>query len=384
VATTAAAAASASAARIRLVWLGPLGAVRPLERPSLLTALPASTARGGGAPPVGRQPASNGSSTATAKPSPRPYPSASAPKLLHRPSADKARTWVMAAVAPKGAKMALAPAAAAKGALSPRAAERAARCVATSDEEHAVLVGTQGPVSPSAYESLPAMNASPLPVTACALRPCSASASPYSADQMQPRKTPPEQPATERGARPEATKAATASSSSTRPWGSIKRASRRGSAKTAASKVCTPGTKVPKRVETLVVVEEEGEEEEDGDGAWWSGARGSYAASGSQRARGKARCSSGPPTRSLSCSSASDDAPATRTDRAVMAIRGEEEEEGAAVGSINDGGGSDGRAPAAATLPPSSAARSASPSSWYPAPSASARCTYPAIASIVG
>ena len=40
---------------------------------------------------------------------------------------------------------------------------RAARWYATSEDEQAVLVGTQGPTRPRVYETRPDMNASPLP-----------------------------------------------------------------------------------------------------------------------------------------------------------------------------------------------------------------------------
>lgn len=40
----------------------------------------------------------------------------------------------------------------------------AARCVATSEDEQAVLVDTQGPVSPKVYETLPIRKSNPLPV----------------------------------------------------------------------------------------------------------------------------------------------------------------------------------------------------------------------------
>jgi hypothetical protein len=40
----------------------------------------------------------------------------------------------------------------------------AARCVATSDDEQAVLVETHGPVNPNVYEILPIRNSKPLPV----------------------------------------------------------------------------------------------------------------------------------------------------------------------------------------------------------------------------
>lgn len=123
-------------------WLGPCGAVKPLLRPSWFTAEPASIACTNAGSTTDARP----SRIATRKPSPRPYPSASAPNDLQRPSGASACTCVMAAVAPSGSSTALAPAAAAKAHSLLRSAV-AARCAATRELLQAVLVGTHGPVS---------------------------------------------------------------------------------------------------------------------------------------------------------------------------------------------------------------------------------------------
>ena len=49
-----------------------------------------------------------------------------------------------------------------------------AKWVATKEDEQAVLVGTQGPVRPKVYDTLPAKKAKPLPVTVYAplVEPC--------------------------------------------------------------------------------------------------------------------------------------------------------------------------------------------------------------------
>ena len=68
------------------LWDGPLGAVRPLERPSWLVAVARRTARAGSCPAAAR------CRTAAAQPSPRPYPSPPASNVLQRPAGDSACT----------------------------------------------------------------------------------------------------------------------------------------------------------------------------------------------------------------------------------------------------------------------------------------------------
>ncbi len=77
--------ALASAARITRCWEGPLGAVRPLDAPSWLTALPLTTARTGC--PL-RRASDSRSTTSMPTPSAQPVPSASAENARHRPSTD--------------------------------------------------------------------------------------------------------------------------------------------------------------------------------------------------------------------------------------------------------------------------------------------------------
>lgn len=42
-----------------------------------------------------------------------------------------------------------------------------AKCVATREDEHAVSVETQGPISPNVYDKRPTMYGGPLPMKAC-------------------------------------------------------------------------------------------------------------------------------------------------------------------------------------------------------------------------
>ena len=100
-----AAAASALAAATERACLiaadceGPCGAVRPEERPSWLTAEPASRAIGGGRVEEDEESEEAASSAAVA-PSPRPYPSADASRALHRPSAESIPVTPKAAALP--------------------------------------------------------------------------------------------------------------------------------------------------------------------------------------------------------------------------------------------------------------------------------------------
>jgi hypothetical protein len=93
-ALTAAAAtpAAASAVPTSAVWAGPLGAVSPLLRPHWLTAEPSSRACG---PPAQR---SGAASSARLTASPRPYPSAEASNVWHRPTGESACRRQMRAV----------------------------------------------------------------------------------------------------------------------------------------------------------------------------------------------------------------------------------------------------------------------------------------------
>ncbi len=135
--------ASASACQITRSWDGPFGAVRPLLRPSWLTALPritASTLR-----PL-RRASDSRSSSSSPVPSAQEVPSALAAKALHRPSAARPRcrensTKVI------GSAITVTPPTAAS-AHSPRRSACAARWIATSEVEQAVSRLTAGPSRP--------------------------------------------------------------------------------------------------------------------------------------------------------------------------------------------------------------------------------------------
>ncbi len=76
------------------VWLGPLGAVRLLLRPSWLTTVLCTNARAVAW-------SSAGCIMATAQPSPRPYPSPVTSNVLQRPTGDNACTvGIVISVAP--------------------------------------------------------------------------------------------------------------------------------------------------------------------------------------------------------------------------------------------------------------------------------------------
>ena len=72
------AAAAARTAAMISCWAGPLGAVRLLDRPSWLMALPRSSS-----PKDSRLAASAGASAMAVHASPRTYPSADASRALH-------------------------------------------------------------------------------------------------------------------------------------------------------------------------------------------------------------------------------------------------------------------------------------------------------------
>src|SRR3954447_22414187 len=152
--------ALARAARITRCCDGPFGAVRPLLAPSWLTALPATTASTGC--PF-RRASDSRSTTITPAPSPQPTPSAAAAKDLHRPSGASPRCRENSVNAP-GLTITVTPPASARS-HSPDRSACAARCSATSDDEHAVSTVTAGPSSPSAYDTRPEITAAAVPVS---------------------------------------------------------------------------------------------------------------------------------------------------------------------------------------------------------------------------
>jgi len=88
------------------------------------------------------------SSTTIPAPSDHPVPSASAAKDLHRPSADRP-PWREKSAKIPGVAMTVTPPASAR-VHSPDRSDWAARCSATSADEHAVSTVSAGPSKPSA------------------------------------------------------------------------------------------------------------------------------------------------------------------------------------------------------------------------------------------
>ncbi len=135
--------ASARAARITRCWEGPLGAVRPLEAPSWLTALPRITAS---TRCPCRRASDSRSTSRTPTPSPQAVPSAAAANALQRPSAASPRC-LLNSTNMNGRAITDTPPTSASS-HSPSRSERAARCSATRDAEHAVSTVIAGPSRP--------------------------------------------------------------------------------------------------------------------------------------------------------------------------------------------------------------------------------------------
>ena len=135
--------APASAARMTRRCDGPLGAVRPLDAPSWLIAEPRSTASTSW--PL-RRASDSFSSISTPMPSDHAVPSAESANALHRPSADSPPCRLNSANT-SGPPITDTPAARAS-VHSPDRSACAARCMATSDEEHAVSMVSAGPTRP--------------------------------------------------------------------------------------------------------------------------------------------------------------------------------------------------------------------------------------------
>ncbi|GLZ28441.1 hypothetical protein Lesp02_06310 [Lentzea sp. NBRC 105346] len=136
--------AFASACRITRCCDGPFGAVRPLDRPSWLTAEPRTTASTWW--PL-RTASDNRSSSTSPTPSAIPNPSASAENARQRPSLDSPRS-VAKPTSSTGVSMTVTPPANASE-HSPDRSDWAARCSATSEDEQAVSTVTAGPSRPS-------------------------------------------------------------------------------------------------------------------------------------------------------------------------------------------------------------------------------------------
>src|SRR2546421_8092221 len=95
-------------------------------------------------------------------PSPRPYPSAFAEKVLQRPSGASAPAADMARYT-VGVMMTLTPPTMARPASPARSAWQA-RWTAASDEEHAVSTARLGPRTPRKYDRRPGVPLKALPV----------------------------------------------------------------------------------------------------------------------------------------------------------------------------------------------------------------------------
>ncbi|RGC64959.1 hypothetical protein C5N14_31075 [Micromonospora sp. MW-13] len=135
--------ALASACWITRCWDGPLGALRPLDAPSWLTALPRTTARIGW--PL-RWASDSRSSSSTPTPSDQEVPSAAAANALHRPSSARPPCRENSTKA-AGVHMAVTPATMARVHSRWRSAWPA-RCSATREDEQAVSMVTAGPSRP--------------------------------------------------------------------------------------------------------------------------------------------------------------------------------------------------------------------------------------------
>ncbi|RPK57736.1 hypothetical protein EES42_39050 [Streptomyces sp. ADI95-17] len=125
-------------------WDGPLGAVRPLDAPSWLTAEPRTIPSTWW--PL-RRASERRSRSSSPTPSPQPVPSAASAKDLHRPSVASA-PCLLNSMNAAGVDITVAPPARAM-AHSPDRSACTARCRATSDDEHAVSTVIAGPSRPN-------------------------------------------------------------------------------------------------------------------------------------------------------------------------------------------------------------------------------------------
>ncbi len=160
--------ALARAWRITRCCDGPLGAVRPLDAPSWLTAEPRTTASTWC--PL-RRASESRSTRSTPTPSANPVPSASAANALQRPSWDSPRCRLKETRS-LGVGMTATPPATAR-VHSPCRSACTAWCSATSDDEHAVSTVTAGPSKPNVYDRRPEATLVALPVRRWPSRPSS-------------------------------------------------------------------------------------------------------------------------------------------------------------------------------------------------------------------
>ena len=151
--------ADASAARITCSWAGPLGALRPFDAPSELTAEPRTTASTRWPSSRARDSRSTSSSPA---PSAKPVPSAAAAYDRQRPPGASPPIRLNSVNTVGAASTVTPPAIAAVHSPARTAAQ--ARCSATSEEEQAVSTVSAGPRSPKTYASRPEATLPALPV----------------------------------------------------------------------------------------------------------------------------------------------------------------------------------------------------------------------------
>ncbi|GGL15028.1 hypothetical protein GCM10012284_57120 [Mangrovihabitans endophyticus] len=159
-----------SAASITRCCDGPFGAVRPLDAPSEFTAEPRSTARM--VRPL-RCASDSRSSTSTPTPSDQPVPSAESANERQCPSVARPPCRAISTKV-VGLDITVTPAAIAVP-HSPCRSDCAARCRATSDDEHAVSTVTVGPTVPKKYARRPDSTLVALPVST---KPCTSSSGP--------------------------------------------------------------------------------------------------------------------------------------------------------------------------------------------------------------
>ncbi len=153
--------APASAWRMTRCWDGPLGAVRPLEAPSWLTAEPRTTASTWW--PL-RRASESRSRTRTPAPSAQPVPSAESANALQRPLVEMP-PWRVKPEKPIGVDITVTPPASARP-HSPLRSAWAARWMATSEAEQAVSTVTAGPARSKAYDRRPETTLAVRPVVA--------------------------------------------------------------------------------------------------------------------------------------------------------------------------------------------------------------------------
>src|SRR5580704_11133257 len=153
-----------------------------------------------------------------------PAPSAESANDLHRPSG-ASPCWENS-VNTIGVDITVTPPTSASE-HSPARSDWAARCSATSDDEHAVSTLTAGPSSPNVYATRPDVTLVAQPVSRCPSSPSASACSPaVYPDEAVPANTPAGVPRSVAGSIPASSKASQHASKSSRCCGSIASASR--------------------------------------------------------------------------------------------------------------------------------------------------------------